>query len=104
MALHHAHPGEVVRLAGLGTERSTALVKTEQFEAIHLVLRAGATLPPHRVAGQITLHCLSGSVSLSLGDTDRVTLEPGDWLYLERAEEHGVEGVADATLLLTVLF
>ncbi len=104
MALHHARPGEVVQLTGLGGETSTALVKTDQFEAIHLVVKAGSTLPPHRVAGQFTLHCLTGCVRLSLPDEDGVTLAAGDWLYLDRAEEHGVEGVEDSTLLLTILF
>jgi quercetin dioxygenase-like cupin family protein len=104
MALHHAKPGEPVKLASLGTEHSTALVKTDQFEAIHLVVRGGTTLAPHRVAGQFTLHCLTGRVSVSLPGNQSLVLDTGDWLYLDRAEEHGVKGLEDATLLLTILF
>ena len=104
MALHHAKPGEAVHLASLPAERSTALVKTDQFEAIHLVVRGGTTLSPHKVAGQFTLHCLTGKVRLSLPGADSILLNAGDWLYLERAKEHGVEGLEDATLLLTILF
>jgi quercetin dioxygenase-like cupin family protein len=104
MALHHARPGEAVRLADLSRDHATALVKTGQFEAIHLVVKAGARLAPHSVAGEFTLHCLTGRVRLSLPDAEDVILEAGEWLYLGRAEEHGVKGLEDATLLLTILF
>lgn len=104
MALQHAKHGEVVHLPGLAeAPGSRALVKTEQFEAIHLLVPAGTALPPHKVSAQATLQCLSGRVSLSLGET-AVILAAGDWLYLERAEEYGVEGIEDAALLLTILF
>jgi quercetin dioxygenase-like cupin family protein len=104
MALHHAQPGEAVRLASLSRDHATALVKTDQFEAMHLVVSAGEKLAPHSVAGEFTLHCLTGRVRLSRPDADGVTLEAGEWLYLGRGEEHGVEGIEDATLLLTILF
>lgn len=104
MALHHALPGEAVRLASLSPDHATALVKTDQFEAMHLVVRAGETLAPHRVAGEFTLHCLTGRIRLSRPASRDVTLEAGEWLYLESGEEHGVEGLEDAALLLTILF
>jgi quercetin dioxygenase-like cupin family protein len=104
MALEHAKQGQVVNLASLGeAAHSTALVKTEQFEAIHLVVAAGATLPSHSVGGQATLQCLKGRVRLTLGD-DAVELAEGDWLYLDRDVEHGAEGLEDAAILLTILF
>jgi quercetin dioxygenase-like cupin family protein len=104
MALHHAKPGEPVRLASLGTEHSAALVKTDQFEAIHLVVPGGHSLAPHRVSGQFTLHCLTGRVNVSLTGAETIVLNAGDWLYLDRAKEHGVEALEDSTLLLTILF
>src|SRR5690606_12227273 len=104
MALPHAKPGEAVRLANLATEHSTALVKTEQFEAIHLVVPAGEALSPHSVAGQFTLHCLTGRVRLTRTEGEDIILAAGEWLYLDRAEEHGVEGLEDAALLLTIMF
>jgi len=107
MALHHAQHGEIVHLSGLGVggddAHTTALVKTEAFEAIHLLVHAGAVIPPHHVAGQATLHCLRGRVHVLLGDTKAI-LEMGDWMYLDRGEEHGIEGIEDAALLLTILF
>jgi len=104
MAIAHAGPGEIVNLPLLdGAERSTAIVKTDQFQAIHLVVPAGATIPAHHVEGQATFHCLKGRIGLSLAE-GTVILQAGDWLYLDRAAEHGVEGLEDSALLLTILF
>ncbi len=49
------------------------------------------------------LHCLEGRVALGLGDAS-VELAAGDWLYLEGDEPHSVQGIEDASLLLTILF
>lgn len=104
MAIPHAEQGQVVSLPRLeGADRSTALVKTDQFEAIHLIVPAGATIPPHHVPGQATFHCLKGRLRLTFGGTS-AELQAGDWLYLDRAEEHAVEGLEDSALLLTILF
>lgn len=104
MALEHAQNGEVVHLRSLRDgDGSRALVKTEQFEAIHLIVPAGSTIPTHQVPGQATLLCLHGRVSLALAETE-VILATGDWVYLDRAEEHAVRGLEDAGLLLTILF
>lgn len=98
-------PGEVVHLPTLASERgatgSVALVKSDRFEAIHLVVPAGSTIPPHHVAGYLTLHCLEGLVTLGPKD---IALGAGDWIYLERGDQHSVQGVEDARLLLTILF
>lgn len=107
MAIHHARHGEVVHLATLSANgelaKTTALVKTDAFEAIHLLVRAGGTIPSHHVAGQATLQCLHGAVRVLLSGAT-VTLQSGDWMFLDRDEEHGIEGIEDAALLLTILF
>ncbi|WP_212742234.1 hypothetical protein [Sphingomonas sp. 3P27F8] len=95
----------MVHLPTLASERgatgSVALVKSDRFEAIHLVVPAGSTIPPHHVAGYLTLHCLEGLVTLGPKD---IALGAGDWIYLERGDQHSVQGVEDARLLLTILF
>ena len=67
MALPHAKPGESVDLNSLGEAlkeaRTQAIIKTDSFEAIRLVLQAGTEIPSHKVPGEITLHCLEGCVS-----------------------------------------
>ena len=110
MALHHASPGEVVDL-GL-TENSSAedsaqpgtraIVKTDRFEAIRLVLRRGESIPSHEVASEITIHCLDGAVSVSLAD-QRLALRAGQWVYFDENSVHGINAEADAVLLMTIM-
>lgn len=107
MPLHHAKPGEAVDLRPLGAELpntgTTALVKTESFEAVRLIVKAGAEVPPHQVAGNVTLHCLEGRVVLGLQDA-ALDLPVGKWVYLDGGTRHSVKAIEDSSLLLTILF
>lgn len=105
MALRHAHAGERIHLASIGSvthARTAALVKTEHFEAAQLVLRAGDTIARHSVPGYATVQCLEGSVILETDE--RIELESGDWMYLDRGQEHSVSALENSSLLLTILF
>lgn len=106
MALAHAAPGEKVHLPPLASmpadAKTSALVKTDSFEAIHLVLRSGMRISPHAVDGFVTLHCLEGSVVLET--SSNVGLHSGDWIYLDHGEQHGLTAIEDSSLLLTILF
>lgn len=106
MALAHVAPGEKIHLSPLSAlpagAKTSALVKTDSFEAVHLVLRSGSSIPPHAVDGYITLHCLQGSVALETRSS--VELRAGDWVYLDRGEQHGLSATEDSSLLLTILF
>jgi quercetin dioxygenase-like cupin family protein len=33
-----------------------------------------------------------------------IEVGPGDWLYLDKGQEHSVQSVEDCALLLTILF
>ncbi len=105
MALHHARPGEIVDLRPLGAAAcraaTSALVKSDRFEAIRLIVLAGATIPAHSTPGFVTLHCLEGAVSL---DPVAAELRAGDWIFLDRGTPHAVTGLEDSSLLLTILF
>lgn len=107
MALKHAEAGEVVNLRPFGDRlpdaKTSALVRTPGFEAVRLVVRAGAEIPEHKVPGRITLLCIEGMVDLGLSDGPR-RLGAGDWIWLQGGEPHSVKGVEDASLLLTILF
>ncbi|MGQ4273542.1 cupin domain-containing protein [Terrihabitans sp. B22-R8] len=106
MALQHANPGDIVSLRPLGSEltaaKTAALVKTEHFEAVRLVVRAGTEIPTHQVPGNITLHCLEGRIAFGLADKI-LEMSVGDWVYLEGGAPHSLRGIEDATLLLTIL-
>jgi quercetin dioxygenase-like cupin family protein len=104
VALPHCRPGEVARLAPIGedTARTVALARTGSFEAVHLVVRAGQSIAPHRVAGSMTLHCIAGHVRFD--GASKAELRASDWLFLAPGTEHALEALTDASLLLTILF
>lgn len=107
MAMEHAKAGEIVDLrplgAGLKEANTKALVKSETFEAVHLIVKAGRNIADHQVPGAITLHCLEGRVRLGLTDCE-LELSAGGWIYLEGGTKHSVKGIEDSSLLLTILF
>lgn len=107
MALPHAAPGRklaIPPLASMPAEtKTTALVKTDRFEAVQLVLRSGTTIAPHAVDGYFTLHCLEGAVTVET-DSATIPLIGGDWVYLDRGERHALSADEDSSLLLTIMF
>jgi len=106
MALHHAKPGEIVDLKpiGLGLKEATtaAIVKTDHFEAIRLVVHAGDEIPQHKVSGEIALHCLEGHVELDVHPRP-ITLRTNEWVYLAGGAPHSVRAIEDTSLLLTII-
>ncbi|MCA0201461.1 MAG: cupin [Proteobacteria bacterium] len=106
MAIHHAEAGEVVDLRPLGGKlketKTTAITKADHFEAIRLIVPAGASIDPHAVAGDLTLLCLEGRIKLGLTMRE-IELVAGEWLYLTGGETHSVKGLEDSSLLLTIL-
>lgn len=107
MALHHAKSGEVVDLNPLGTvlrsAHTTALVKSDAFEAVRLIVLAGAEIPSHHVSGKFTLQCLEGRVLLGLA-SGNLELSAGQWIYFDGGIAHSVRGIEDSSLLLTIMF
>jgi quercetin dioxygenase-like cupin family protein len=106
MAIPHASPGQVIDIRPLGPAVSktvtTTLVKTDKIELIRLVVPAGKEIPPHKVAGEITVQCLEGRVAFTaVGETR--DLQAGHICYLSGGEEHSVKGLEDASVLLTIL-
>lgn len=106
MALPHAAPGELIDIRPLGEHlrngRTHALFKTDQLEAIRIVLPAGAEHPQRAANGEITVQCLEGSVLFhAMGKT--LSMKAGEMLYLKSCEPHSVEAIEDASLLVTML-
>lgn len=105
MALHHLNPREKIHLPSVDRPRdvkTSALVKTDRFEALELVLRAGDEIPSHAVPGYATVHCLQGRVVIETAGA--IELSAGDWLYLDRGRPHSVVAVEDSSVLVTILF
>ena len=105
MAIPHAAPGQVVDVSPLGArlagEKSVALFKSADLEVMRLVLRAGKSLPPHKVPGEITIHCLEGALKV-LADGYEHALQAGQLLYLRGGTLHDVLAVEDCSAIGTV--
>ena len=106
MAISHARPGEPIDVQPFGSrlpgEKTAALFKTEELEVIRLVLLAGKSLPPHRVQGEITIHCIEGQLSVT-AEGESQSLNAGEMLFLAANVLHGVEAKQDASALVTIV-
>ncbi len=106
MAIPHAQPGQAVDVGPLGvrlSEQTTvALFKTGQLEVIRLVLPAGKSLPPHKVAGDITIHCIEGRLDVQ-AEGGSHEIAAGQLLYLRGGVRHGVVALEDASALVTIV-
>jgi quercetin dioxygenase-like cupin family protein len=105
MAIPHSAPGDLIDVRPLGpalaSARTHALFKSDDLELIRIVLAAGQELPMHTVAGEITLQCIEGGADVSYNAGVR-RLEAGQLMLLSGGHMHGVRGVQDTSLLLTI--
>lgn len=106
MAIHHAASGERIDIRPLGdalkTEPTKALYKSAQLEVFRIVLLAGKSMPEHRVDGELTVQCLEGSISFSIGGA-RETMRQGDLVCLAGGMPHALEAIEDSSVLVTLL-
>ena len=105
MALKHAKSAEVVSLlSSVDSSQapiSQALVSSPEIELMRLILKAGKQLPPHAVAGPITLYCHQGSVEVRAGGVWQ-TMSESDLMYVEGGAEHALHALTDAIVLVTI--
>ncbi|MDE2427682.1 MAG: cupin domain-containing protein [Burkholderiales bacterium] len=106
MAMPHAVSGQPVPLlpdqVGEFIWQATALFKARDLEVMRLMLPAGKILPEHQVAGEITVQCLRGAVDFVCNRQSQ-RLNAGELLYLDGGVAHGLVGVEDAVLLVTIV-
>lgn len=106
MALPHAQPLDVIRVAPLGdalkSAVSTSLLKTDRLQLLHLVLPARRDQPEHQVDDECTVHCLEGDVEVQMpGGTRR--LGPGQLVVLPARQKHSLSARVDSAVLVTLL-
>ena len=65
------------------------------------MLLAGNEMPPHAVAGEITLQCIEGRIAFSC-DAGVRELAAGQLIHVSGDEMHRLRGIEDASLLLTI--
>ncbi|TXH94615.1 MAG: hypothetical protein E6Q72_05830 [Pseudomonas sp.] len=104
MALHHAHSGEVIGLLDHSQTpalQSQAIVSTPELEVMLLCLRAGKEIPPHAVAGSLTLLCLQGRVEVQAHGRWQA-MGVHDHMYLAGHVEHALRAPTGAVLLVNL--
>jgi quercetin dioxygenase-like cupin family protein len=105
MSLPHAKSGEIVRLplgAALPTAKTTTLAKTGELELIRLVVPTGKQIPTHKAPGPITVQCLEGRVLFTAHNQSQ-ELGAGSLVHLAASVPHSLQGIEDASLLVTLL-
>lgn len=105
MALTHLQAGQVADVQAFGDrlsgQKTAALFKARHLEVIRLVLQSAQALPPHKVAGDITLHCIEGRLKISL-PSGPITLLPGQLVFLDGEQMHGVLALEPSSALVTI--
>jgi quercetin dioxygenase-like cupin family protein len=101
-----AKPGEPIDVRPLGSSLVSAgtrtLFRSPTLELVRLVVRAGQQIPERKTRGEIIVHCLEGRVACTaLGKT--LTLDAGSLLDLPADEPHTLQGIEDASLLLSII-
>ncbi len=106
MAIQHAVSGEpvsVLRPANTPGDRQTvALFKTNELEVMRVVLPKGKSMPAHKVAGDITVQCLEGSIRFNSDGKDQL-LAVGDMLYLAGGVVHSLTAIEDSCTLVHIV-
>jgi quercetin dioxygenase-like cupin family protein len=105
MALPHAVSGHSLDVGPLRerlrSQKTAALFKARDLEVIRLVLLAGKSLPPHKVPGDITIHCIEGRLTVDVNGSPQA-LVAGQLLFLAGDVLHGVTAETDASALVTI--
>lgn len=106
MAIPHARPGQAIDVRPLGErlagEKTAALFKSEDLEVMRLVLPAGKSLSPHKVAAEITIQCIEGAIDVTAEGRSHA-LHAGELMFLAGGVVHGVTALQDASALVTVV-
>lgn len=106
MALPHAQPLDIIRVAPLGPALhdavSTSLLKTQRLQLLHLVLPARRDQPEHHVDEECTIHCLEGDVEVRMPAGTR-RLGPGQLVVLPARQRHALSARTDSAVLVTLL-
>lgn len=106
MALPHASSGQPVNVLpsaqDLTALQSTAVFKTDKLEVMRLMFSKGKTMPAHKVAGDITIHCITGAFIVGV-ESESCTLMAGQMVYLSGGVVHSLTATEDACALVHIV-
>jgi len=86
----------------ISSRAKRTLLKTDDMEVVRLALQMRQTVSESMAQGETLFQCLEGKVAITASGKTRM-LETGSLLYLPRGEAFTVEGIEDASLLMTIL-
>lgn len=81
--------------------QSQAIVSTPDLEVMRLCMPAGKQLPPHAVAGPITLMCLKGQIDVHAHGAWH-PMHVNDHLFLDGGVEHALKANSEAVVLVNI--
>lgn len=106
MSQYRPGSGELIDVRPLGDKlvdtASIALVRTDDFEVMRLVLPQGKSVPEHHVPGEVTLQCIEGAVEVQAHDKTQ-QLQAGDLLYVPGNTPYALYALQNASVLMTML-
>ncbi|RJF97562.1 cupin domain-containing protein [Noviherbaspirillum saxi] len=106
MSLPHPDPGELIDIRPLGDKltesASIALMRTDDFEVMRLILPKGKAIPEHEIEGEFTLQCLEGSVEVRARGKAQ-TVSAGQLIYLQGKTPYAINALDNASVLMTML-
>lgn len=106
MSLPHPSSGDVIDVRPLGDKlleaASIALVRTDDFEVMRLILPKGKSIPEHHVPGEITLQCMEGVIEIQAHDKTQ-QLQTGELIYLQGNTPYAIFALQNSSVLMTML-
>ena len=85
--------------AALG--RTTTLFRENGLRILLLHLKPGEQIPEHQTRGAITVHCVQGEATFSIGE-ESVVLKPASLIGVPPVAPHSVIARQDTFLLVTL--
>ena len=85
-----------------GRPSKVVLVKTNEVEVVNLIVPEGIAIPTYEAPGEAILHCLEGQIQVRANGNQHL-LRTGDLLYLLVDEPFSLQGIEDASLLVTII-
>lgn len=87
--------------SGAKQVQKTTLLETPHLKLVSIVIPKGGTLPAHAATGQVSVHAISGTGELQMGD-HKERLDAGHLIVLAPGAQHEVRAGAEGDLTLLV--
>ncbi len=98
--------GDLIELQPLDSAAESSqkhvLLKTDDVEVVQFNIPAGRDVPTHEAQGEVLLHCLQGTIAVTVGATKH-SMRAGQLTYAAKGSPISIFGIEDASLLVTIV-